>query len=482
MEEQYLPGSYAEHNNLFFQGEKRTFSLLEGINPENNYYFYITYSSKDAFSLVINKRNYFCPSSSQILTLSIPLPQSEKLHSFTIIPGEGPNGINIEESGVLIFNGINDVFSRNFLKFSADGSLELTLKDHLANTGFSIILESDLNSHNFNSSININETEIYDLKTRKGRNSYWFYNLPENDIHHISLDLKQARLVGLDRDVQYKKEEAINIDLEQFAFYDLNDWRQDNYELFRWDLFPDMLLIDTLSYEVQSAFFKRLAFFTEKKISAGTLLSEEELELIHGWNAHDYKADDLARFYNEAQASDFPLNEYELLLKEILLENGILRKSGNRVRPLKGGILSISRSSSDRLRWLFLTHECYHGVFFSSDEFIEEITSIWEGLAEVEREFWRIFLDMYGYNINDEYLLINEFQAYLMQQDVSLADAYFRGKIQWILSIKPNLRKTMNVLLSEYGDSFIRSAREVEKAAYSLTGIRAGDLVLKRKK
>jgi len=37
-------------------------------------------------------------------------------------------------------------------------------------------------------------------------------------------------------------------------------------------------------------------------------------------------------------------------------------------------------------------------------------------------------------------------------------------------------------LLSNHGDTFSRSAEAVENAAYTLTGIRAGDLVLKRKK
>ncbi len=159
-----------------------------------------------------------------------------------------------------------------------------------------------------------------------------------------------------------------------------------------------------------------------------------------------------------------------------------MKSSGDRMRPGEGGILSISRSSSERLRWLFMTHECYHGVFFSSDEFILAVTQIWKNLAEEERNFWRIFLDMYGYNVNDEYLLINEFQAYLMQQDTSQADSYFRGKINWILSMKPHLQGSLGFLLSEYGDTFSRSAVAVENAAYSLTGIRAGDLVLKRKK
>lgn len=89
---------------------------------------------------------------------------------------------------------------------------------------------------------------------------------------------------------------------------------------------------------------------------------------------------------------------------------------------------------------------------------------------------------MYSYNVSDEYLLINEFQAYLMQQKTELADSYFRGKINWMLGLKPHLVGEMRSLLANYGDTFTKSAELVENSAFSLTGIKAGDLVLKRKK
>jgi len=325
--------------------------------------------------------------------------------------------------------------------------------------------------------------EEYGIRTKAGSNPYWFY--PEESERfpsQISLQVDRAVFDRVELAVNFTEESALPIDLEALLHRDPSLWRQEAYELYDWNDFPGMLIIDTADYKTQSLFFKRLAFFTEKKISVGELLSDEELEPLHGWNAHDYKAPDLARFFNKAFGEDFPLNERELELRDVLIANGVLKETSGRVRPGTGGILSISRESSPRLRELFLTHECYHGVFFLSEEFVTEVTEIWRSLTDAERKFWEYFLDMYGYNVSDEYLLINEFQAYLMQQETARADSYFRGKINWMLRLKPQLAGEMRFLLDSYGDTFTRSARLVESSAYSLTGIKAGDLVLKRKK
>ena len=78
--------------------------------------------------------------------------------------------------------------------------------------------------------------------------------------------------------------------------YDPEHWRQPDYELFSWTRFPGILIMDTASYAVQSRFFKRLAFYVEKRGYRGRLIPEEEFAGLHGFNAHDYRAEDLARF------------------------------------------------------------------------------------------------------------------------------------------------------------------------------------------
>jgi len=46
--------------------------------------------------------------------------------------------------------------------------------------------------------------------------------------------------------------------------YPQASWRDKRYEVFRWDVFPQILIFDTANYDVQDQLFKRLAFFVEK--------------------------------------------------------------------------------------------------------------------------------------------------------------------------------------------------------------------------
>ena len=483
---QSLPVKYTDHIDKYIQEEVIKYSLLERILLNQDSYFYILYKSDTSFSVKASSdTEYIIPASENLMEIQIFFEKGTMIDSFIISPKTIESYVEFFESGLI---GTDSGLKQNevpLIRYKKDTEINILYNSDDKNNktpGMLIVLNSNETSTHFNTEVQINKSIDYLIKPRSGLNHYWFYNKEGNPNFEMDIVLAGSQLVDIELGIENTKNDAKAIDLEELVYWNQDTWRQPEYELFRWDLFFDMLIIDTDSYEIQSSFFKRLAYFTEKKGFAGELSDDEILGPLHGWNAHDYRADDLARFFNEAQKTSFILNAYELQLKELLLENEVLRKSGDRVRSIKGGILSISRDSSERLRWLFLTHECYHGVFFSSDDYVARVTEIWNGLAEEEREFWRIFLSMYGYNIFDEYLLINEFQAYLMQQNINLADSYFRGKINWILGIKPYLEGSMNTLLSDYGDTFSRSAKAVENAAYTLTGIRAGDLVLKRKK
>ncbi len=106
-----------------------------------------------------------------------------------------------------------------------------------------------------------------------------------------------------------------------------------------------------------------------------------------------------------------------LLLRRVMDEGTI--------SPGRGGILSISRSSYPLLRRHLLTHECYHGLFFSLPEFRQAAIEAWEQLSENEKEFWRLFFRWVGYDTEDPYLTVNEYQAYLFQQPRFGVQYYF---------------------------------------------------------
>jgi len=267
-------------------------------------------------------------------------------------------------------------------------------------------------------------------------------------------------------------------DLGTLLLYDPEYWRNPDFELFSWTRFPGILLIDTRNYDVQSRFFKRIAFFVEKKGFAGRLLDDGTMEPLHGWNAHDYRAFDLAAFFDRAFKEQFPLCNEERILFELLKRNGVVRETGMGIEPGSGGILSVSQESERSLRRVFLVHEGYHGVFFSDTAYADAVNEVWEDLSEGEKQFWSSFLSSKQYNVLDPYLLVNEFQAYLMQQSPESADSYYKNYIiPQMIANDPKLAPVLKDFIERYPDTFVKSARAVSASAKSTVGVAAGDLL-----
>ena len=223
--------------------------------------------------------------------------------------------------------------------------------------------------------------------------------------------------------------------------YPMESWRDRRYEVFRWDAFPQILIFDTASYAVQDRLFKRLAFFVEKEGFRGRLAADAEIAALHGWNAHDYRAEDLAAFFETARVSKFPLLPEELELEAILLETGILmRNSGgnpggdprqntaSELIPGRGAIISLSRESdkTDRgLRPRFMAHEGFHGLYFIDEDFRLFSLRRWESFPAPAKKFLLSFFEFQAYDTRDTNLVINEFMAHVLQLPVSQAAWYF---------------------------------------------------------
>ncbi len=218
-------------------------------------------------------------------------------------------------------------------------------------------------------------------------------------------------------------------------------WRNRDFELYRWNDFPRILIWDCLDYDIQNRFFRRLSYFVEKKGFRGSLMTNRELQGLHGWNAHDYRPEDLAEFYNLAESQDFPLYKEEWLMRDILVSRGMLvRNTGGTLSPGEGAVISISRESSAVLRERFLIHEASHGLYFTSAEYRAFSARLWEGMTEEDRNMWRFFLGWYGYDPADEDLMINEFQAYLVQQKKEVAPEYFNIRLSNLIGLYPGQR------------------------------------------
>ncbi len=325
--------------------------------------------------------------------------------------------------------------------------------------------------------------ETYRLSLRPGSHTLSF--LPSRELSgDVRLELEGTGFSGvrieLRREARWMDTswKPLPADMGEMLHRPASSWRRSDFELYSWNLFPKLLIFDYRDYAIQAAMLKRLAFFVEKKESAGTVLPNEKIEHRHGWNAHDYRSDDLARFFTRAAAEAVELNPEELLLRRILLENGIIEETGDmRWKGVDGGLLSLSKESSARLRYLFLVHEGYHGLFFTSAPFRDRVFAIWETLAEEEQRFWKHFLDWKRYNVDDSYLLVNEFMAYLMQQSTDRVEPYFYDYIiPAMIEARPELEPELENLILLHPDHFIRNARLIEEAAFEEAGLLAGDL------
>lgn len=205
-------------------------------------------------------------------------------------------------------------------------------------------------------------------------------------------------------------------------------WRTKDYELYEWNIFPGILFFDTLNYSVQDQFFRRIAFFVEKTGFRGKLLSDAELGDMHGYNAHDYSAESLASFFSACERQNFKISRKEQILKEILLRNGLIVPDSNSYKAGKGAVVSISRESPAYLRRSLTAHEAWHGIFFTDQNFRNAVAAVYytvdENTMSFIKGYWAIQKGL-GYDQNDEYLMQNEFMAYLMQQPLSSVARYF---------------------------------------------------------
>lgn len=218
-------------------------------------------------------------------------------------------------------------------------------------------------------------------------------------------------------------------DLGMIMSWPRDHWRNQDYELYEWEQVPHVLFFDFADYKIQNDFLTRLAYFAEKTGYKGTLVDDEFVQSHHGYNAHDYKAKDLAAFYTLAEARGVTLNRREYLLRDILLANGIIRDEGNGMYAEgAGAIVSFSRASAEYLRWQFLAHESWHGIYFTSPEFRAEVDTIYDRFDPTSLAFIQTFWETQpglNYDRHDDYLMRNELMAYIMQQSLARIGPYF---------------------------------------------------------
>lgn len=258
-------------------------------------------------------------------------------------------------------------------------------------------------------------------------------------------------------------------------------WRRADREVFAWDRFPSIIIFDTADYAVQDRLFKRLAFFVEKQGYRGKLVSDGELAGLHAYNAHDYRAESLASFFEAARASDFPLNGDELELRAILEAEGIIRKEGKSWVAGAGAVLSFSRESAGYLRYLFMAHEGYHGIYFIDPDFRAKVSEVYHSMDRRAIGFLETYftvVDSLGYDTGDSYLMENEFMAYLMQQPEDRVATYFTENIAERYRRYGGTGEYVDYIEATDASEFVRAAQELQGYVFGRWGLTGGRIGL----
>lgn len=255
------------------------------------------------------------------------------------------------------------------------------------------------------------------------------------------------------------------------------NWRSQDYEIYSWELFPSVLLFDFADYKTQNLFLTRLAFFVEKAGYKGTFISDYDVETKHGYNAHDYKPEDLAEFFNQAKIQKFRLNEYELLLRSILIYNGIIVQQANGTfLPGKGAIISISQESPEYLRWKLSAHESWHGIYFTDEGFRNKVEQMYNSFDPQSMDFLKLYWSTQPtlcYDITDEYLMKNEFMSYLLQQKLSATAEYFINIANW-RSVNENEPEQARYIRNTKAKKLEEACSELNDYVFEQWGLAAG--------
>jgi hypothetical protein len=190
----------------------------------------------------------------------------------------------------------------------------------------------------------------------------------------------------------------------------------------RWASNPLVWLLDFPSLELQGRAMNRMAALIEKDSAPrDRVLADEALaEAIaadgstpsNWYSGHNYRASDLARFFEWAERDGVTLNPLELWVREqVELARRVdrSRDAAFLTIPAVGPYVDAS------MRAAILRHELAHGQFFTLPFFAAHVMRVWErGFSEGERAAARRYLGRSGYDTRQEEMMANEIMAYLL--------------------------------------------------------------------
>ncbi|HPT50097.1 MAG TPA: hypothetical protein PKZ22_07835 [Accumulibacter sp.] len=205
----------------------------------------------------------------------------------------------------------------------------------------------------------------------------------------------------------------------------------------RYTAMNDVFIIDVPGLERLGRTFNRITQLKEHQYSEAypRVLTTEELtsyiSALHKTFAsfasgHDLLVSDLVQFFNLADRDKVELFSEEHALRDFLVEQGLIKEWRGFYQSQKPHaiILSIPQVQerranepgvSNNARYTILLHELAHAEFHGNPFYNKYCREFWaNSLTDSQKESFKKFLASMQYAVDNEELLINEMQAYLM--------------------------------------------------------------------
>jgi len=211
--------------------------------------------------------------------------------------------------------------------------------------------------------------------------------------------------------------------------------KSDTTQVFSYPGRQPIFVIDFPTLSEQGRMFNRVGALVERmSLERARVLDDKELsrfirligktELTFAYG-NDFLVSELAIFFNLAEHGNVALNPEERALRMFLIEQGLIRERYGFLQAIRPNsvILSLPQAKetgsepavSDLARLTILTHEISHAEYYTNPQFRSWCRRFWrEVLSERQRSNFRIFFSKSGYDAENEDLMINEAQAYLL--------------------------------------------------------------------
>lgn len=230
---------------------------------------------------------------------------------------------------------------------------------------------------------------------------------------------------------------AWGIDVSSGDFQTVLNARNENVVIWQMAENPNVYVFDFNGLNSQGRSFNRITQFTEQQTTEPYPKVLNNLELSRYIEAarrtqadfafgHDVLVGELVQFFNYALRDKVELNPEEILVRDFLTEQGLIRFWRGFYQAMRPDVVILAvpqtqdRKANEPMvstgaRYAILLHELAHGEYYTNTHYQKFCQRFWyETLTENQREAFKKFLGNFNYAVNNEELLINEMQAYLM--------------------------------------------------------------------